>query len=96
VAADIQPDAALFGEPSEKSLYEAYQATKTQVDQLLDNGDLEKALRVIAKLREPVDRFFEDVMVMTDDMGVRNNRLALLNAIAGLFNRMADFSKIAV
>lgn len=95
-AADIQPDAALFGEPSEKSLYEAYQATKSEVGQLLNNGDLESALRVIAKLREPVDRFFEDVMVMTDDMGVRKNRLALLNAIAGLFNRMADFSKIAV
>lgn len=95
-AADIQPDAALFGEPSEKSLYAAYQATKSEVGQLLDNGDLEKALRVIARLREPVDRFFEDVMVMTDDMGVRKNRLALLNAIAGLFNRMADFSKIAV
>ncbi|MGD9364593.1 MAG: glycine--tRNA ligase subunit beta [Desulfobacteraceae bacterium] len=95
-AADIQPDAALFDEPTEKSLYAAYQAAQSEVGQLLDNGDLESALRVIAKLREPVDRFFEDVMVMTDDMGVRKNRLALLNAIAGLFNRMADFSKIAV
>jgi glycyl-tRNA synthetase beta chain len=96
VPPDTQPDAALFGEPSEKSLYAAYQTAKTKVGQLLENGNLEGALRVIAQLREPVDRFFEDVMVMTDDLGVRENRLALLNAIAGLFNRMADFSKIAI
>lgn len=96
VAAELMPDAALFKEAAETALYDAYNTTRNEVGQLLVNGDLEKALRVIAGLREPVDRFFEDVMVMTDDKAIRENRLALLNAIAGLFNRMADFSKIAV
>jgi glycyl-tRNA synthetase beta chain len=51
---------------------------------------------VIATLRASVDRFFDDVMVMTDDPDLRGNRLALLKAIAALFDRMADFSKIYV
>ncbi len=96
VPADISPDPQLFSETSEAALYEAYAGTKDMVDQKMTGGDLEGALRIIATLREPVDRFFEDVMVMTDDAKVRQNRLALLSAIAGLFNRMADFSKIAV
>jgi glycyl-tRNA synthetase beta chain len=43
----------------------------------------------------PVDQFFDGVMVMTEDMELRRNRLALLQAIADLFNHIADFSKIA-
>lgn len=93
---DVLPNPALFVESSEKGLYDAFSATKEIVDKQLTEGHLEEALRTIANLRAPVDRFFEDVMVMADDMAVRANRLALLNAIAGLFNRMADFSKIAV
>lgn len=95
VADDLLPNPTLFAERAETALYEAFASTKEEVDQLLKSGDLEKALRIIANMREPVDRFFEDVMVMTEDTTVRENRLALLNAIAGLFNRMADFSKIA-
>ncbi len=96
VEADVTLNPALFTESSETVLYEAYAATKEKVETKMASSDLEAALRIIATLREPVDRFFEDVMVMTDDMMVRQNRLALLGAIAGLFNRMADFSKIAV
>jgi glycyl-tRNA synthetase beta chain len=93
---DVLPNPALFEEASENELYDAFNSTKEIVDKQLTEGHLEQALRTIANLREPVDQFFEDVMVMADDMTVRANRLALLNAIAGLFNRMADFSKIAV
>jgi len=96
VVADRLPDTALFSAPSEKALYDAFESTREEVGQLIASGDLEKALRVIATLRSPVDQFFEDVMVMTEDIAVRENRLALLNVIAGLFNRLADFSKIAV
>jgi glycyl-tRNA synthetase beta chain len=92
----LLPDPTLFTESSESELYEAFNTTKNIVDKQLADGHLEEALRTIANLREPVDRFFEDVMVMAEDMAVRANRLALLNIIAGLFNRMADFSKIAV
>jgi glycyl-tRNA synthetase beta chain len=90
------PDKARFQEPSETALFDAYDQVKIRVGQKMEGGDLEGALRVIASLRSPVDRFFDDVMVMTDDLALRGNRLALLNAIAGLFDRMADFSKIYV
>jgi len=89
------PESKLFREPAETALFEAYQKVKTQVGQKMASGDLEGALRIIAALRGPVDRFFNDVMVMADDQSLRYNRLALLNAIAALFDRMADFSKIA-
>jgi glycyl-tRNA synthetase beta chain len=90
------PDRSLFQEPAETALFEAYDRVKTQVGHKMAGGDLEGALRVIATLRASVDRFFDDVMVMTDDPDLRGNRLALLKAIAALFDRMADFSKIYV
>jgi glycyl-tRNA synthetase beta chain len=93
---DMATDPARFVEPAERTLHDAFLDTREKVGALLRNGDLDKALRVIATLRQPVDQFFEDVMVMTDDQPLRENRLALLKSIAGLFNRMADFSKIAV
>lgn len=89
------PDAALFREPAENTLHEAHRQVQGRVDALLDAGDTDQALRIIATLREPVDRFFDDVMVMDEDPVLRDNRLALLNGIAGLFNRIADFSKIS-
>ncbi|MDY6798185.1 MAG: DALR anticodon-binding domain-containing protein, partial [Pseudomonadota bacterium] len=59
---------------------------------LFEQGDYSSALRSLAQLREPVDRFFDDVMVMADDEAVRNNRLALLNRLRNLFLRVADIS----
>ena len=53
------------------------------------------AMVVILKMKEPVDRFFDDVMVMADDEKVRNNRLSLLTAISHLFLRIGDFSKMS-
>ncbi|MFZ1985751.1 MAG: glycine--tRNA ligase subunit beta [Desulfatitalea sp.] len=88
------PDTALFADPSETALYEAYHSVKQQMEQCLSAGDLHQTLRVIATLREPVDRFFDGVMVMAEDAALRRNRLALLQAIASLFGRIADFSKI--
>ncbi len=88
------PDTALFAETAETALYEAYHRVKQQMEQCLSAGDLHQTLRVIATLREPVDRFFEDVMVMAEDAALRRNRLALLQAVASLFGRIADFSKI--
>jgi glycyl-tRNA synthetase beta chain len=90
------PDKALFQEPAETALFEAYAQVKDRVEEKMAGSDLEGALRVIASLRVPVDRFFDDVMVMTDDPNLRGNRLSLLQAIAALFDRMADFSKIYV
>ena len=54
--------------------------------------DYTTALRELAALQAPVDRFFDAVMVMADDPGLRGNRLALLNALSELFLQVADIS----
>ena len=55
----------------------------------------DRALVEIASLREAVDAFFDGVMVLTDDLAVRRNRLGLLGLIAALFGGFADFSKLS-
>ena len=63
---------------------------------LLDQGKYTEALKSLASLKEPVDKFFDDVMVMVDDEALRNNRLNLLRELRGLFLQVADISKLAV
>jgi len=93
---EIKPvDTSLFADDSETSLYEAYQQVDKQVEDSLEQGELDRALRTIASLRTFVDAFFDNVMVMADDKRVRENRLSLLVQIERLFGRFADFSKIA-
>jgi glycyl-tRNA synthetase beta chain len=58
-------------------------------------GDLERALGAIATLRDPVDAFFDHVMVMADEEAIRRNRLALLASISAVFGQIADFSQIS-
>lgn len=87
-------DERLFEKECESSLFAAYMDVKSKVSVNLDNGDFEKALIDIASLRNSVDAFFEGVLVMADDKNIRNNRLALLGSISGLFALFADFSKI--
>jgi len=97
-AAEIKthaPDPELFDHESEAALLAALEQVKSRVEDDLTNGLYEQALVKIAALRDPVDAFFEGVMVMADDVGVRDNRLALLNQIAILFGKFADFSKLS-
>jgi glycyl-tRNA synthetase beta chain len=88
-------DTALFADPCETALHEAVGRVRNIVATLLAQGDYDRALGEIATLRAPVDTFFDDVMVMAEDMALRNNRLALLSDIADLFAGIADFSKIS-
>ena len=78
--------------PAEQALAQAVQAQQDKVLPLFASGDYEAALLSLAELREPVDQFFDDVMVMADDVALKNNRLALLNSLRGLFLRVADLS----
>ncbi|MGB5421195.1 MAG: glycine--tRNA ligase subunit beta [Desulfobacterales bacterium] len=88
-------DATLFEHESEGVLYAAFQAAERKATAAIDQGRFDQALREIAALRGSVDAFFDGVMVMTDKKQMRENRLALLGCIAGLFEKFADFSKIS-
>lgn len=87
-------DSALFQEPCEKRLLDACTKAEKAVEKHLTLGRIEDGLLAVAALREPVDGFFDGVMVMADDKKIQANRLALLGRIAALFGRFADFSKI--
>ncbi|MDG5501583.1 glycine--tRNA ligase subunit beta [Marinobacter sp. BGYM27] len=85
-------DNSLLQDDAEKALAAAVTGLEAQVMPLFAKGDYAPALAALADLREPVDRFFEDVMVMAEDEQVRDNRLALLNRLRNLFLQVADIS----
>jgi len=78
----------------EKALYELYLSTEKKVGVSLERRDYEQALVTLLSLKPQVDSFFDHVLVMTEDMDTRANRLALLWNIAGLFLRIGDLSAI--
>jgi glycyl-tRNA synthetase beta chain len=88
-------DPARMIEAEEKSLYEQLVQLKREVEPLLDRREYRAALEKLATLREPVDAFFDAVMVMDEDRELRENRLALLNQMRQLFLHTADLSKLA-
>ncbi len=89
-------DQALLQEDAEKSLYAAVTRVAPQVDAAFAARDYAGALKTLAQLRDDVDAFFNGVMVMADDLALRNNRLALLSMLHTMMNRVADISKLAV
>ncbi len=89
-----QVDASLLQEAAEKALFEAVTASQQQVAPLFAAGDYQQALDALAALREPVDAFFDQVMVMADDDAIRRNRLALLASLQALFLEVADISQL--
>jgi len=94
-AFEAPADAARLVEPSEKALHAALQTAETEANAALGQQDYAAAMRAMAKLRTPVDAFFEAVMVNADDPAIRKNRLALLASLRRVTARIADFSKIA-
>lgn len=90
-----QLDQALLQEPAEKDLAAAVSAKADEVAPLFANRSYTEALATLASLRESVDTFFDQVMVMADDEALRNNRLALLSQLRNLFLEVADISLLA-
>ena len=84
----------LFEHPEEKVLFEAAVLMESEVDAALARRDYPGACRALAKLKGPVDAFFDKVLVMAEDPRLKQNRLALLARISRTFLKMADFSKI--
>lgn len=94
-SSDVAQDSvnpSLLQESAEKSLAAAVTAKSEEVAPLYAVGDYTAALTALASLRQPVDNFFEDVMVMADDEALRNNRIALLKQLRNLFLQVADIS----
>lgn len=79
-------------EPAEKALAESVLALRTEVQPLIAQGDYTAVLDKLANLRAPVDNFFDNVMVNAEDPALRQNRLAILNTLQGLFLQVADIS----
>ncbi|MEE9355384.1 MAG: glycine--tRNA ligase subunit beta [Methylococcaceae bacterium] len=85
-------DKNLLTETAEIALATHLDELSDKVNTLFDTGNYSDALNLLAALKNPVDTFFDDVMVMAEDEAVRNNRLSLLQSLNGLFLRVADFS----
>ena len=79
-------------EPAEKALAEAVLVLRTEVQPLIAQSDYTAVLDKLANLRAPVDSFFDNVMVNAEDPALRQNRLAILNTLQGLFLQVADIS----
>jgi glycyl-tRNA synthetase beta chain len=84
----------LFAEDAERELHASAARAMKEVEQQKRAGKYREALQEIAKLRPAVDRFFEEVMVMSEDEQVRKNRLTLLAGLLSEFSTIADFSEI--
>jgi glycyl-tRNA synthetase beta chain len=88
-------DASLFRESAEEKLFAAVNQAESEAAKAIQNEDFSAAMRALSVLREPVDSFFEGVLVNDEDEAVRANRLALLARIRAATGQVADFSKIA-
>ena len=90
------PDPALLQEDAERSLDRSVRSALPAIEAAQARLDHAGALREIARLGGPLDRFFEEVLVMAEDRRLRDNRLAILRSIGALFLRVGDFSEIVV
>ena len=87
-------DEKLLQENAEKELHQILTTLDDKVQMLINAAKYQDALAELSTLRESVDQFFDDVMVMAEDEKLKNNRIALLNKLHGLFLQIADISKL--
>jgi len=90
----LEANPQILSDQAEHALYARLREAESAVTPLLAARDYAEAMMVMAGLKEPVDAFFDSVLVMCDDESVRNNRLALLNNLRALFLRVADISRL--
>ena len=92
---DAHVSELLLQEPAEKALHAAMQTIVPQADAQFEAGDYTASLRTLAALREPVDAFFDGVMVNAEQLDLRMNRQGLLKMLHQSMNRVADLSRLA-
>src|SRR5690606_34899842 len=93
VAPAVDPE--LLREDAERRLFAAVNQAEKEAGEAIQKEDFSAAMLALSALREPVDSFFEKVLVNDEDAAVRANRLALLQRIRAATGQVADFSKIA-
>lgn len=86
----------LFSEDAERDLWRAYQEVGPRVDAALAQHRYAEALEALLRLKAPIDRYFDEVLVMCEDGQVRANRLGFLRELSQLFLRVADLSRLVV
>ncbi|MEN9762864.1 MAG: hypothetical protein RI906_2690 [Pseudomonadota bacterium] len=91
-----QLNTSLLVDSAEQELAQLVARLSPQVATRMQQQDFTGALSLMAQVRDSVDRFFDQVMVMADDPALRNNRLTLLSQLHGLMNRVADISRLSV
>ena len=87
-------DASLLAQAEEKDLADALNVAEAVVSEALAKEDFEDAMSGLAKLRAPLDKFFDDVTVNSEDTSIRENRLKLLSHIRSVMGQVADFGQI--
>lgn len=87
-------DLAVMTEEAERQLYQAFQALAEEARARFLEGEYLAFLQALSALKGPIDKFFDDVLVMDPDDKVRANRLAMLNEIAGMFRQVAEFTHL--
>jgi glycyl-tRNA synthetase beta chain len=93
---ETAPDPALMTDVEERALWKVYTDTSGRLEECRSQKHYEKALRLLASMRGPVDAFFDKVLVMAEDPAVRLNRVAMLGRLAGLFRSVGDISQIVL
>jgi len=87
-------DERLFREQAERNLYESMMRIEMDVRKNAATSEYDRVLEQLATLCDVIDNFFDEVMVMTEQADLRNNRLTLLHRLAGMFSLVADFSRL--
>ena len=87
-------DESLLTEPAEQNLYASVKQAQTVVQPLLEQADYTQVLQTLASLDEPLTQFFDNVMVNSEDIALKANRLALLKQVRALFLTVADISEL--
>ena len=90
------PDRKTLTEPAEKDLWSNAGRTEPGIDQAMARHEFVPALELLLTLREPIDRLFDDVLVMAEDEKLRMNRLRLLSYVRSLFRKVADLSRVVI
>ncbi len=86
------PDPDRFEREASRALWEVYGERHGALEAALEDGDADRLLERLSDLKDPIDRFFDDVMVMAEDEDKRLNRLKLVSQFRDLFARVADFT----